>query len=91
MSVDDVLLASVIGILSIFVLVIANGFFVASEFSLVAIRRSRVAQLVAAGRRKARLDEAWRQRHLRLRHDLLADDSHRRCAGLSVALYAGGH
>jgi CBS domain containing-hemolysin-like protein len=28
----------------------ANGFFVAAEFSLVAVRRSRVAQLVATGR-----------------------------------------
>ena len=34
----------------VFVLVAANGFFVAAEFSLVAVRRSRVAELVAAGR-----------------------------------------
>ncbi len=38
---------------SFLVLVAANGFFVAAEFSLVAVRRSRVAQLVAAGRRNA--------------------------------------
>src|SRR3990170_2246432 len=44
----------IIGILSVLVLVAANGFFVASEFSLVAVRRSRVAQLVAAGRRNAK-------------------------------------
>jgi len=44
----------IIGILSVLLLVAANGFFVASEFSLVAVRRSRVAQLVAAGRRNAR-------------------------------------
>ena len=37
----------------VFVLGAANGFFVAAEFSLVAVRRSRVAQLVAAGRRNA--------------------------------------
>jgi Cyclin M transmembrane N-terminal domain len=42
----------IIGILSVLLLVFANGFFVASEFSLVAVRRSRVAQLVAAGRAK---------------------------------------
>jgi putative hemolysin len=40
----------ILGILFVFVLVIANGFFVAAEFSLVAVRRSRVTELVAAGR-----------------------------------------
>ena len=42
-----------LGILAVFALVAANGFFVAAEFSLVAVRRSRVAELVAAGRRNA--------------------------------------
>jgi CBS domain containing-hemolysin-like protein len=42
-----------LGILAVFVLVAANGFFVASEFSLVAVRRSRVTELVAAGRKNA--------------------------------------
>jgi putative hemolysin len=46
--------ADIMGILSVLILVAANGFFVAAEFSLVAVRRSRVAQLVAAGRRNAR-------------------------------------
>ncbi len=41
------------GLLAVFVLVAANGFFVASEFSLVAVRRSRVQELVAAGRLNA--------------------------------------
>lgn len=44
----------IIGILLVSLLVVANGFFVASEFSLVAVRRSRVAQLVTAGRMSAR-------------------------------------
>ena len=44
--------ADLVGVLLVLVLVAANGFFVAAEFSLVAVRRSRVAQLVAAGRRK---------------------------------------
>jgi CBS domain containing-hemolysin-like protein len=44
----------IIGILSVLLLVAANGFFVASEFSLVAVRRSRVAQLVATGRTNAK-------------------------------------
>lgn len=42
-------LTSLAGVLAVIILVVANGFFVASEFSLVAMRRSRVAQLVAAG------------------------------------------
>jgi putative hemolysin len=46
-------MADLLGIAAILVLVAANGFFVASEFSLVAVRRSRVAQLVAAGRSDA--------------------------------------
>ena len=41
------------GVMAIIVLVAANGFFVASEFSLVAVRRSRVAELVAARRTNA--------------------------------------
>jgi magnesium and cobalt exporter, CNNM family len=45
---------AVTGLVSIFLLVFANGFFVASEFSLVAVRRSRVAQLVEAGRASAK-------------------------------------
>lgn len=36
------------------VLIVLNGYFVASEYSLVAIRRSRVEQLVSEGRPRAR-------------------------------------
>jgi putative hemolysin len=54
MPTGDGSLANLIGILSVLALVAANGFFVAAEFSLVAVRRSRVAQLVAEGRRNAR-------------------------------------
>ncbi len=43
-----------LGIIAVLVLVLANGFFVAAEFSLVAVRRSRVAELVNAGRMNAR-------------------------------------
>lgn len=46
-------IADLIGVLTVLLLVAANGFFVAAEFSLVAIRRSRVAELVAAGRTNA--------------------------------------
>jgi putative hemolysin len=49
MPTGDGNLADLIGILSVLVLVATNGFFVAAEFSLVAVRRTRVAELVAAG------------------------------------------
>jgi CBS domain containing-hemolysin-like protein len=41
-------------LLLVLVLVLANGFFVASEFALVGVRRSRVETLAAAGNRNAR-------------------------------------
>lgn len=53
MPTGDDSMADIIGLLSVLVLELANGFFVTSEFSLVAIRRSRVAQLVAASRTNA--------------------------------------
>ena len=42
------------GLQAVLVLVIDNGFFVAAEFSLVAVRRSRVMELVAAKRMNAK-------------------------------------
>jgi putative hemolysin len=45
--------ATIIDVLLVFFLVFANGFFVAAEFSLVAVRPSRVAGLVAQGRTNA--------------------------------------
>lgn len=39
----------------VFVLVLANAFFVASEFALVTVRRSRIAGLITAGHKRARL------------------------------------
>ena len=53
MPTGDGNLANLIGILLVFALVATNGFFVAAEFSLVAVRRTRVAELVAAGRANA--------------------------------------
>src|SRR6266853_6679388 len=35
-------------------LVLANGFFVAAEFSIVTVRKTRIDQLVTEGRRRAR-------------------------------------
>jgi CBS domain containing-hemolysin-like protein len=42
-------------ILIVFFLVLANGFFVASEFALVGVRRSRIMMLVESGNRRAPL------------------------------------
>jgi CBS domain containing-hemolysin-like protein len=39
----------------VLLLVLANGFFVAAEFALVAVRRSRIEELVASGDRSARV------------------------------------
>ena len=44
-----------LGLLAVIVLVLANGFFVAAEFAIVAVRRSRLDQLEAEGRTGARL------------------------------------
>ena len=42
-----------LGVLAILGLVLANGFFVASEFAIVTVRRTRIDQLVAEGSRRA--------------------------------------
>ncbi|MFL5733767.1 MAG: hemolysin family protein, partial [Chloroflexia bacterium] len=42
-----------IGLVAVLLLVLINGFFVATEFALVAVRRSRIEQLVAEGHRTA--------------------------------------
>jgi putative hemolysin len=55
-----------LGLLAVFILVLANGYFVATEFALVAVRRSQIHVWVAEGRRGAqaasdaieRLDDA---------------------------------
>ncbi len=43
-----------LGVLAILVLVFANGFFVAAEFALVTVRKTRIDQLIAEGHRGAR-------------------------------------
>ena len=45
---------TVLYILLVFILVLGNGFFVASEFALVGVRRSRIEMLAASGSVKAR-------------------------------------
>jgi CBS domain containing-hemolysin-like protein len=46
---EESILFDLIGLVSIAVLVLANGFFVAAEFALVSVRRTRIAELVARG------------------------------------------
>ena len=46
---------TVLYIVIVILLVLANGFFVASEFALVGVRRSRIATLAQAGHRRAKL------------------------------------
>lgn len=49
---DDPTIA-ILRLVAVLLLVLANGFFVAAEFSLVAVRRSRVAELVSEKRAHA--------------------------------------
>lgn len=46
---DGSFLFDYLGVVSIFVLVLANGLFVAAEFSMVSVRRTRITELVARG------------------------------------------
>lgn len=48
---------SFLGVLAVILLVLANGFFVAAEFSLVGARRTRIAQLAAEGNAGAKAAE----------------------------------
>ncbi len=49
------LVATGLGLLSVLVLVVLNGVFVAAEFALVSVRQTRIAQLAHAGSARARL------------------------------------
>jgi CBS domain containing-hemolysin-like protein len=48
-------MSDLLGLLSLFLLVLLNGFFVAAEFALVSVRRTRVEQLANEGNTLARL------------------------------------
>lgn len=51
--IDEDPLITAIKLLAVLILVLTNGFFVAAEFSLVGVRRSRVEELAAGGNRTA--------------------------------------
>jgi len=46
--------SDLIRLVAVFFLVLANGFFVAAEFSLVSVRHTRIAELISQGNRTAR-------------------------------------
>ena len=48
-------LSSTLGLVAVVLLVLANGFFVATEFAIVAVRRSRLEQLAAEGHASAQV------------------------------------
>ena len=47
-------LGATLGLLAVFALVLANGFFVAAEFAIISVRETRIDQLLAEGSRMAR-------------------------------------
>jgi len=51
---DSLLIIDILRLIAVALLVLANGFFVAAEFSLVSVRRTRIAELVAQGENKAK-------------------------------------
>jgi putative hemolysin len=63
-----------IRLIGVFILVALNGFFAATEFSLVAVRLSRVRQLVARGNAQAKMVEH------------LLNDLHRVVSGVQVGI-----
>lgn len=48
-------MSDVVGILTVFLLVLFNAFFVAAEFAIVKVRGTRIAELAAEGGRRARV------------------------------------
>jgi CBS domain containing-hemolysin-like protein len=52
-TISDQVWATGLGLVAVLVLVLANGFFVAAEFALVSVRRSRVTELVTERRTNA--------------------------------------
>jgi CBS domain containing-hemolysin-like protein len=51
---ESTLILDVLRLVALVLLVLANGFFVAAEFALVSVRRTRIAELVASGNPRAR-------------------------------------
>jgi CBS domain containing-hemolysin-like protein len=52
---EDSLLMVIVKLAMVLLLVLANGYFVAAEFAMVSVRRSRIAALVSEGDKRARI------------------------------------
>jgi magnesium and cobalt exporter, CNNM family len=74
MQLEPILKMFAIRLIGVFALVALNGFFAAAEFSLVAVRLSRVRQLIAQGNPSARIVEE------------LLGDLHRVVSGVQVGI-----
>src|SRR3989441_7246673 len=71
---DGIQLMLAVRLIGVLALVALNGFFAATEFSLVAVRLSRVRQLVAKGNARARVVE------------VLLGDLHRVVSGVQLGI-----
>jgi len=50
---ESSILLDILGLVAVVILVLINGFFVAAEFSLVSVRRTRIAELIEKGEKDA--------------------------------------
>ena len=51
---ESTIVSDLLRLFAVFILVLANGFFVAAEFSLVSVRQTRILELIIQGNRTAR-------------------------------------
>jgi putative hemolysin len=51
---ESTIVSDLLRLVAVFILVLANGFFVAAEFSLVSVRQTRILELIIQGNRTAR-------------------------------------
>jgi putative hemolysin len=51
---EGTIVSDLLRLVAVFILVLANGFFVAAEFSLVSVRQTRILELITQGNRTAR-------------------------------------
>ncbi|MCZ7663640.1 MAG: CNNM domain-containing protein [Thermoleophilia bacterium] len=51
-------MSDVLGVVAVFFLVLLNAFFVAAEFAIVKVRSTRVAELAAEGKRRAKVADS---------------------------------
>jgi CBS domain containing-hemolysin-like protein len=54
LAMENTLISDLVRLIAVFLLVLANGFFVAAEFALVSVRQTRIAELITQGNRTAK-------------------------------------